>query len=321
MNILFQVMDAENQKAESGREHQRRATLFNAAEQKVQELEEKLHRNIIKSRPYFEEKVLCYEQLKTQKDRIEQLQKAVTKVKYDYAQSLKQLEAISEEIHKKRNGGQLKQSNREEDDDQLPPSGPREPGVGAELNTPIEEEYTPSQIVTASNTSTKLQLPDFDLELERCEVHSCSSVTTSSAVSEQDETETREEEDLDELRQRVRELAVRPVDGGGEGRSATDDASWESELNATVDKLDHMMLMKECAQELNNQYKLQDNSITPSSKSTVSVQNSPLSNKKELNDCKTHSEIIIDPNKLSEITEISTTTTTTTTSNNINDVN
>lgn len=28
-------MDAENQKAESGREHQRRAALFNAAEQKV----------------------------------------------------------------------------------------------------------------------------------------------------------------------------------------------------------------------------------------------------------------------------------------------
>lgn len=28
-------MDAENEKAESGREHQKRATLFNAAEQKV----------------------------------------------------------------------------------------------------------------------------------------------------------------------------------------------------------------------------------------------------------------------------------------------
>lgn len=39
MNHIFhvgeKVMDAENQKAESGREHQKRATLFNAAEQKV----------------------------------------------------------------------------------------------------------------------------------------------------------------------------------------------------------------------------------------------------------------------------------------------
>jgi hypothetical protein len=34
-SLANQVMDAENQKAESGREHQKRATLFNAAEQKV----------------------------------------------------------------------------------------------------------------------------------------------------------------------------------------------------------------------------------------------------------------------------------------------
>jgi hypothetical protein len=34
-SVANQVMDAENQKAESGREHQKRATLFNAAEQKV----------------------------------------------------------------------------------------------------------------------------------------------------------------------------------------------------------------------------------------------------------------------------------------------
>jgi hypothetical protein len=33
--VADQVMDAENQRAESGREHQKRATLFNAAEQKV----------------------------------------------------------------------------------------------------------------------------------------------------------------------------------------------------------------------------------------------------------------------------------------------
>lgn len=34
-HVAEKVMDAENQKAESGREHQKRATLFNAAEQKV----------------------------------------------------------------------------------------------------------------------------------------------------------------------------------------------------------------------------------------------------------------------------------------------
>lgn len=270
-------MDAENQKAESGREHQRRATLFNTAEQKVQEFEDKLHRHIVKSRPYFEEKTLCQEQLQTQKERINTLEKAVMKVKHDYAQSLKQLEIISEEIHMKRNGGKLKQDSI---DDEIPP-GPREPGVGAELNSPVEEVYVPS---------TKVLLPDFDLELEQCEVRSSSSsrssAVTSSAVSEQDETEANEN-DLDELRQRVRELAVRPVNGG-EGRST--DASWESELNATVDKLDHMMLMKECAQDLHSQYKLE---IPPTRTLESPKPKEPI-------DCVGHSEIIIDPNKLSE---------------------
>lgn len=63
--------------------------------------------------------------------------------------------------------------------------------------------------------------------------------TCSSAVSEKDETE---EDDLDDLKMKFKELAVRPVDGG-EGRST--DESWESELRSAVDKLDRAMLMRE----------------------------------------------------------------------------
>jgi hypothetical protein len=44
------------------------------------------------------------------------------------------------------------------------------------------------------------------------------------------------------LKQRVRELAVRPVDGG-EGQSG--DKKWEEELSATVDKLDERLLQHE----------------------------------------------------------------------------
>jgi hypothetical protein len=44
------------------------------------------------------------------------------------------------------------------------------------------------------------------------------------------------------LKQRVRELAVRPVDGG-EGQSG--DKKWEEELSATVDKLDKRLLQHE----------------------------------------------------------------------------
>lgn len=117
-------------------------------------------------------------------------------------------------------------------------SKPREPGVGAELESEAE---------TSKGHSS---LPDFNLELEKCDFRSVGSLsgTCSSAVSEKDETEDLDE-DLNELRQKFKELAVRPVDGG-EGKST--DEVWESELKSTVDKLDHMMLMRECSKELND---------------------------------------------------------------------
>lgn len=53
----------------------------------------------------------------------------MSQVKFSYSQSLKTLELISEEIHRKR-----KKQHEEEI-----PNGPREPGVGAELNSPVDE--------------------------------------------------------------------------------------------------------------------------------------------------------------------------------------
>lgn len=181
-----------------------------------------MQRHIIKSRPYFDEKFLCQEQLNTQKERIESIKKEINKAKNLYSQTLKQLEQISNEIHMKRKT--------------LDPSDilsmPREPGVGAELN---------------SDTKTHHSLPDFNLELEKCDFRSLGSLsgTCSSAVSEKDETEDFDE-DLNELKQKFKELAVRPVDGG-EGKST--DEVWESELKSTVDKLDHMMLIQELSGE------------------------------------------------------------------------
>lgn len=65
-------------------------------------LEQKLKRNILKARPYFDEKASCESQLDTQKRRIGELQKEISKAKFQYSQSLKRLELISEEIHHKR---------------------------------------------------------------------------------------------------------------------------------------------------------------------------------------------------------------------------
>ncbi|XP_072755185.1 uncharacterized protein [Anoplolepis gracilipes] len=120
-HATMKVMDAENQKAECGREHHRRAMLFHDAEKKLLQLEEKHRRAIIKARPYFEVKTQCDQMLATQKERVEYLQQTVKEVKRNYATSLRTLENISNQIHQQRR------------DYDIVANGPREPGVGAEL--------------------------------------------------------------------------------------------------------------------------------------------------------------------------------------------
>ncbi|EDW00837.1 SH3 domain-binding protein 5 homolog [Drosophila grimshawi] len=251
------VMDAEKQKADCHAEHQRRTRLFHTAEQKLQQLEDRFRRSINKSRPYFEEKQVCQDQLQTQKNRIQELQQQVASAKATYSTALRNLERISEDIHRQR-GDYPALSNSP------PPPGPREPGVGAELNTP---------------TSSALpSLPDFHLELEKCDypsiagsqmslgAGSATPAATPSAVETEDEFEEEGEEDnvrdydeaalgndlrgvvderqLEALRQKVKILAVRPIEGG-DGQQQND--VWEHELKATVDKLDHLMMLKEAA--------------------------------------------------------------------------
>nr|CAD7405097.1 unnamed protein product [Timema cristinae] len=275
-HATLKVRDAEDQKSESGREHQKKAMLFNAAEQKVQQLEQRLRRNIAKSRPYFDEKVVCQGQLAAQKDRVEALQRSVAIAKSSYSNSLKELERISEEIHLKRRI--LKESLSDAEDSELL-KGPREPGVGAELNTFDVSEFSVKVEPSSGDSSAWLPqllvreladcgmgdssveriinqdvnrlalLSSYEQELDRCDLRSMGSQSAgnSSAVSERDESETTEEaeDDLEELKLRVRELAVRPVEG-----CSTSDVHWERELNATVNRLDHMMLMQECSNDL-----------------------------------------------------------------------
>jgi len=114
----LRVMEAETQRTVSGKEHERRATLFAAAKQKLQYLEKELKTAVQKSRPYFEQKEQLQAKLVTQKERVEALQHHVGHAKSVYSDTLKALEQISEQIHEKR--AALR---------------PREPGVGAEKNT------------------------------------------------------------------------------------------------------------------------------------------------------------------------------------------
>uniref|UniRef100_A0A1B6CLU2 SH3 domain-binding protein 5 homolog n=1 Tax=Clastoptera arizonana TaxID=38151 RepID=A0A1B6CLU2_9HEMI len=217
------VAEAEHNKAESGREHQRKATLFNAAEQKVQILEQRLKKHIIKSRPYFEEMVLCQSQLEAQSNRVKELQAAVLKAKSQYASSLRQLEAISEEIH-------LSRKNKS---GSVSPSGPREPGVGAELALILPIEIPHSQDEGACGDSynagiSKLNLT-YDLEAYDSQSLGSMSRATSAAQSDAEELDEANEKDLEELRVWKEELSH---------SNFTPDPIWETELTATINRLD-----------------------------------------------------------------------------------
>lgn len=206
-HATMKVMDADNKKAEHGREHQKKALLFHAAEQKVQQLEDSYRRIIIKARPYFDEKALCQEQLNTQKNRIETLKKDIVQVKRSYAQSLKHLEQISNEIHLKRQRAENDLLTR-----------PREPGVGAELNI-THSELQDTHKLQEKHSKLYNSLPDFNLELDLCDIRSCSG-TTSSVVSERDDSERTEDllRDVAAMEE-YKVVSARPQDGAGEGKS------------------------------------------------------------------------------------------------------
>ncbi|XP_058830266.1 SH3 domain-binding protein 5 homolog [Topomyia yanbarensis] len=242
-HATIKVTDAEKQKTESGTEHQKKAKIFQEAELKVQQLEERNRRSIQKSRPYFDEKQLCQEQLEAQKGRIQQLEDQICAAKTAYGTALRNLEQISEEIHKQR--GDLSMAA---------PSGPREPGVGAELsNLPpstLSIKLSSSCASSSNYINYSSNMPDISTELDKCEIHSVesTSLATSSAVSEKDPSDDYMNDadlNLELLRQKVKTLAVRPVEGG-DGQQQEQDV-WEHELNATVDKLDHLMMLRECS--------------------------------------------------------------------------
>lgn len=237
-HATLKVMEAEAQKAESGREHQQRATLFHSAERKVQQLEQRLKRNIIKSRPYFEEKEACQQMLMEQKTRVESLQSAVSAAKRAYALSLRSLECISEEIHHRRQC----------------PSGKREPGVGAELEATCNLEIPGNSKEKYSSVNSDENYEEnksreglMDFDLEQCELRSVgglSATPSSSAVSDVDDVdEDEEEQDFETLKKQVRDLALRPVDG--EDRSS----QWD-EISAAVNKLGEMMKADEENEEI-----------------------------------------------------------------------
>lgn len=108
-------MDAEKQRTASEKEHLAKSASFTDIESKVKTLEKKLSRHIDKSKPYFEQKDIFNKALNSEKARVGALQVKISQTKSQYAQSLRNLEDISESIHARRKLTQSRLENPEFD--------------------------------------------------------------------------------------------------------------------------------------------------------------------------------------------------------------
>ncbi|KAK2580492.1 hypothetical protein KPH14_006230 [Odynerus spinipes] len=200
-HATIKVMDADNQKAECGREHHRKAMLFQDAEKKVLQLEEKYRRYIIKSRPYFEVKAQCDQMLATQKERVEYLQKAIKDAKQNYASSLRILEDISNQIHQQRK------------DNDILANGPREPGVGAEL------------IGTGDNINYKMDFKKVKHD------------NIISTIDSEYNTNVQDQQNNGDVQSNITTLCVEHLSRRSVDGSEATSNQWELELQASMEKL------------------------------------------------------------------------------------
>ncbi|XP_023317563.1 uncharacterized protein LOC106649804 isoform X1 [Trichogramma pretiosum] len=96
------VNESEHERAVCEVEHKKTTLLYHEAEHNVQILQKELKRAISKSRPFYEMKAHFNQTLEDQKLRVTALEKSVSDAKMTYAEALRNLEKISEEIHKTR---------------------------------------------------------------------------------------------------------------------------------------------------------------------------------------------------------------------------
>ncbi|XP_077978417.1 SH3 domain-binding protein 5-like isoform X1 [Glandiceps talaboti] len=145
-HATMRVMDAEQERAGSEWEHKVKSEKFAQACFKVNQLYKKMKRTISRSKPYYD--MVSEFQIKCQqlKQNVLDLQKCVISAKQQYANSLKVLEQISDEIHHSRTI-------------QIPP-GPRGVGVGAESNHDSQESSLDINFELASSLGDDFEYDD-----------------------------------------------------------------------------------------------------------------------------------------------------------------
>ncbi|XP_059055918.1 uncharacterized protein LOC131849813 [Achroia grisella] len=101
-HATHRVNQAESDRAHATVTQRTKAAAHRAASALVQQLQNGLKRHIAKSRPYFEEKARINSALENQKARIQTLEEQVAEAKQQYSSALRNLERISDEIHRHR---------------------------------------------------------------------------------------------------------------------------------------------------------------------------------------------------------------------------
>ncbi|KAL0811746.1 hypothetical protein ABMA28_009183 [Loxostege sticticalis] len=101
-HATHRVNQAEADRANATVTHRTKLAAHRAASALVQQLQSGLKRHIAKSRPYFEEKARINAALEHQKARIQTLEEQVSEAKQQYSSALRNLERISDEIHRHR---------------------------------------------------------------------------------------------------------------------------------------------------------------------------------------------------------------------------
>ncbi|KAL0107135.1 hypothetical protein PUN28_015568 [Cardiocondyla obscurior] len=147
------VNESEHERALSEAEHRHTTALYHKAEHEVQRLQRELKRTIAKSRPYYEMKAHFNQMLEEQKMKVSALERSVGEAKSSYAEALRNLEKISDEIHRTR---------RYDGTDEYDKGARDAPDNSTAQNTatPTDSSVTGSPDSTDYTSDEYLRLPD-----------------------------------------------------------------------------------------------------------------------------------------------------------------
>ncbi|KAK9299599.1 hypothetical protein QLX08_007411 [Tetragonisca angustula] len=147
------VNESEHERALSEAEHRHTTALYHKAEHEVQRLQRELKRAIAKSRPYYEMKAHFNQMLEEQKLRVSALERSVGEAKMTYAEALRNLEKISDEIHRTRKYDGVDDFDKSRDTIDQPSLQPN-------AGTPTDSSVTGSPDSTDYTSDEYLRLPD-----------------------------------------------------------------------------------------------------------------------------------------------------------------